>query len=749
MDAKNPTNLIDGVKKLEKQSSNVASNGNTSKDMYVRADKFDIKNLDILLEKHLSRVWSRNVESQKPKEEWEIDLSRLNIRYALATGTYGIVFRGTYGDQDVAVKLLDWGEDGVTTIAETAALRASFRQEVAVWQKLDHPNVTKFIGASMGISNLKIPENNQLKDGHSNIPSRACCVVVEFVAGGNLKNFLYRNRRKKLPFKTVIKLALDLARGLSYLHSKRIVHRDVKAENMLLDPKQTLKIADFGVARVEAQNPSDMTGETGTLGYMAPEVLIGKPYNRSCDVYSFGICLWEIYCCALPYPDLSFSDVSSAVVRQNLRPEIPRCCPSSLAQVMRKCWDSKPEKRPEMKDVVKMLESIDTSRGGGMIPEDESPGCFCIGHARGPSIPTRPAPTMGLNTLDRGSPSFMTDFLKQCGGCAVIDGGFATELERHGANINDPLWSAKCLMTSPQLVRRVHLDYLDAGANIILTASYQATIQGFQAKGLSREDSEALLRRSVEIANEAKEIFSERCTKNSLNFTENEEVFSRPILVAASIGSYGAYLSDGSEYSGNYGEAVSLETLKEFHRRRVQILADSGADLLAFETIPNKLEAQAYAELLEEENIQIPAWFSFNSKDGINVVSGDPIWECALIADSCKRVAAVGINCTSPRYILGLISSVRKVTSKPVLIYPNSGETYDPQQKEWVPSTGAGAVEEDFVTYIGKWREAGASLFGGCCRTTPITIRAISRSLSHKSASPTATLSTNAALNNK
>ncbi|KAK4775698.1 hypothetical protein SAY87_023659 [Trapa incisa] len=390
MSLEKPASVIDGAKKLEKQSSDLSSNGIassgsiSSKDLFVRADKFDIKNLDIQLEKHLSQVWSRNLESNKPKEEWEIDLSKLNIRYSVATGTYGIVYRGTYDEQDVAVKLLDWGEDGVATAAETAALRASFRQEVAVWHKLNHPNVTKFIGASMATMNLKIPKDNPMRSGQSNIPARACCVVVEFVTGGNLKNFLFRNRRKKLPFKTVIKLALDLARGLSYLHSERIVHRDVKAENMLLDTKQNLKIADFGVARVEAQNPSDMTGETGTLGYMAPEVLVGKPYNRSCDVYSFGICLWETYCCALPYPDLSFADVSSAVVRQNLRPEIPRCCPNSLAQIMRKCWDAKPEKRPEMEDVVRMLEAIDTSKGGGMIPEDHNPGCFCFGPARGP-----------------------------------------------------------------------------------------------------------------------------------------------------------------------------------------------------------------------------------------------------------------------------------------------------------------------------------------------------------------------------
>ncbi|PPR97952.1 hypothetical protein GOBAR_AA22715 [Gossypium barbadense] len=322
----------------------------SSKDMIFRADKIDLKSLDIQLEKHQSRVWSRNVDNQRPAEEWEIDLAKLDLRHVVAHGTYGTVYRATYDNQDVAVKLLDWGEDGIGATAGIAALRASFRQEVAVWQKLDHPNVSKFVGASMGTSNLRIPSQNASADNHSSMPSRACCVVVD----------------------------------LSYLHSKRIVHRDVKTENMLLDAHRNLKIADFGVARVEAQNPRDMTGETGTLGYMAPEVLDGKPYNRICDVYSFGICLWEIYCCDMPYPDLSFVDVSSAVARQNLRPEIPRCCPNSLASIMRKCWDANPKKRPEMDEVVRMLEAVNTSKGGGMIPDDHTPTCFCLLPTRGP-----------------------------------------------------------------------------------------------------------------------------------------------------------------------------------------------------------------------------------------------------------------------------------------------------------------------------------------------------------------------------
>ncbi|KAL3644894.1 serine threonine-protein kinase [Castilleja foliolosa] len=244
--------------------------------------------------------------------------------------------------------------------------------------------VQQFVGASIGTSNLKIPSQGTLDGDHNSLPSRACCVVVEYIPGGTLKKFLIRNSRKKLAFKVVVQLALDLARGLSYLHSKKIVHRDVKTENMLLQTDRTLKIADFGVARIEAQNPRDMTGNTGTLGYMAPEVLDGKPYNRKCDVYSFGICLWEIYCCDMPYSDLSFAEVSCAIVQQVLRPEIPRCCPGGFTSIMRKCWAAKPENRPEMDEVVKLLEGVDTSKGGGMIPDDQTLKCLCFGSVRGP-----------------------------------------------------------------------------------------------------------------------------------------------------------------------------------------------------------------------------------------------------------------------------------------------------------------------------------------------------------------------------
>ncbi|CAN1334692.1 Serine/threonine-protein kinase STY13 [Linum perenne] len=369
-------------------------------DGFVRADQIDLKSLDEQLERHLSRVRTMEKNTNKrsdsddsnhaaltsttslhDRREWEIDPSKLLIKGGvIGRGTFATIHRGFYDSLDVAVKLLDWGEEGHRTEAEIASLRADFIQEVAVWHKLDHPNVTKFIGATMGSADLQI----QTENGQISMPKNICCVVVEYLPGGAVKNYLIKNRRRKLAFKVVVQMALDMARGLSYLHSQKVVHRDVKTENMLLDKTRTVKIADFGVARVEASNPNDMTGETGTLGYMAPEVLNGEPYNRKCDVYSFGICLWEIYCCDMPYPDLSFSEVTSAVVRQNLRPEIPRCCPSSLANVMKRCWDANPDKRPEMEEVVSLLEAVDTTKGGGMIPPDQQGGCFCFRRTRGP-----------------------------------------------------------------------------------------------------------------------------------------------------------------------------------------------------------------------------------------------------------------------------------------------------------------------------------------------------------------------------
>ncbi|CAA7401428.1 unnamed protein product [Spirodela intermedia] len=312
------------------------------------------------------------------------------------------------------------------------------------------------------------------------------------------------------------------------------------------------------------------------------------------------------------------------------------------------------------------------------------------------------------------------DLIDRAGGCAVIDGGFATQLELEGADITDPLWSAVCLISDPDLIRRVHLQYLEAGADIIVTSSYQATIPGFLSRGLSIEAGERLLQRSVQLALEARDSFWKA------HLRAPRRSYDRA-LVAASVGSYGAYLADGSEYSGRYGPDVGLEKLKDFHRRRLQIFVGAGPDMLAFETIPNKIEAQALVELLDEEQIQIPSLICFSSVDGEHVSSGESFADCLEIVNKSEKVAAVGLNCVPPQFIEHLICQFKKHTDKLIAVYPNSGEIWDGRAKKWLPSECYG--DEKFTALAKRWRECGASLVGGCCRTTPSTIRSLSAAL--------------------
>ncbi|WOK93152.1 hypothetical protein Cni_G01845 [Canna indica] len=318
----------------------------------------------------------------------------------------------------------------------------------------------------------------------------------------------------------------------------------------------------------------------------------------------------------------------------------------------------------------------------------------------------------------------LEELIQRNGGVAVIDGGFATQLEALGADIKDPLWSAVCLIRDPHLIKQVHIQYLEAGADILVTSSYQATIPGFLSKGLSLEQGELLLQKSVKLALEARDSFW-RLIQNS-----GDNNYSRA-LVAASIGSYGAYLADGSEYSGDYGPDINLEKLKDFHRRRLQVLVDAGPDLLAFETIPNKLEAQALAELLDEENVQIPSWICFSSMDGEHVSSGEEFKECLDVLNKSEKVNIVGINCASPQFIENLILQLRKLTKKLLAVYPNSGEVWDGRAKKWLGLECCG--EKSFEVLAKRWHECGATLIGGCCRTTPRTIRSISQLLKNAS----------------
>ncbi len=292
----------------------------------------------------------------------------------------------------------------------------------------------------------------------------------------------------------------------------------------------------------------------------------------------------------------------------------------------------------------------------------------------------------------------------------ILDGAFATELEKRGCDLNHSLWSAKILMESPEMIGEVHADYFSAGADCVITASYQATVEGFRHHGLSENEALALIGRSVEIAVNERDRFWGSCTQQALR--------PKP-LVAASVGPYGAFLADGSEYRGDY--RISEEELIGFHYPRMKALLDAGADLLACETIPCMSEARAIARLLQSEFPGHFAWMSFSAKDGKHISNGEPMAGCAKELESCAQIAAIGINCTAPRHIASLIREIKGNSTKPVIVYPNSGESYEAGTKTWGGSHGEGS----FSKGAQRWCEEGARIIGGCCRTSPEDIRAI------------------------
>lgn len=303
-------------------------------------------------------------------------------------------------------------------------------------------------------------------------------------------------------------------------------------------------------------------------------------------------------------------------------------------------------------------------------------------------------------------------FLQQFG-VFLLDGALATELETRGHDLRDPLWSAKLLLEKPEAIRQLHCDYLQAGADCLITASYQATLPGFAKRGIRKPQAVTLLRLSVQLALEARDQFWADPAHHVKRL--------RP-LVAASIGPYGAYLADGSEYRGNY--RVGRTCLYNFHRPRWQILANSGADLLACETIPSFREAQALRQLIQETPQRF-VWVSFSCQNGTQISDGTPIADCAHLLQDCPNLAAIGINCTPPRFIPSLIAELRQVTDKPILVYPNSGEGYDAGTKSWHGENSA----DSFATQSQLWKNAGAVIIGGCCRTSPTHIHQIRQTL--------------------
>ncbi|MGW1203766.1 homocysteine S-methyltransferase [Streptomyces cyaneofuscatus] len=284
-------------------------------------------------------------------------------------------------------------------------------------------------------------------------------------------------------------------------------------------------------------------------------------------------------------------------------------------------------------------------------------------------------------------------------GPVLLDGGLSNQLEAQGCDLSDALWSARLLADAPEQIEAAHLAYLRAGAQVLITASYQATFEGFGRHGIGPERTGALLARSVELARRA---------AGAARRADPE----RETWVAASVGPYGAMLADGSEYRGRYG--LTVRELERFHRPRVAALAEAGPDVLALETVPDMDEAEAVVRVAEETGL--PVWLSYSVAGG-RTRAGQPLEEAFAVAAGREAVVAVGVNCCDPADAEEAVRVAVEVTGKPAVVYPNSGEGWDAEGRGW---TGASTFDPGRVR---AWTGAGARLVGGCCRVGPDRIK--------------------------
>ncbi|WEO94530.1 homocysteine S-methyltransferase [Streptomyces sp. FXJ1.172] len=290
-------------------------------------------------------------------------------------------------------------------------------------------------------------------------------------------------------------------------------------------------------------------------------------------------------------------------------------------------------------------------------------------------------------------------------GTVVLDGGMSNQLESAGHDLSDELWSARLLAERPEAITEAHLAYFLAGADVAITASYQATFEGFARRGVSHDEAARLLALSVDLARRAAR-------------RAGDAGVERPLWVAASVGPYGAMLADGSEYRGRYG--LSVDELERFHRPRMEVLAAAGPDVLALETVPDADEGAAL--LTAVRGLGVPAWLSY-TVDGMHTRAGQPLEEAFALAAGVDEVIAVGVNCCAPQDVEPAVEIAARVTGKPVVVYPNSGEAWDARARAWTGRRRFGAGQ------VKTWRDAGARLIGGCCRVGPEAIASIRQAL--------------------
>lgn len=282
-----------------------------------------------------------------------------------------------------------------------------------------------------------------------------------------------------------------------------------------------------------------------------------------------------------------------------------------------------------------------------------------------------------------------------------LDGGLSTALELRGNKLTTRLWSGELLRTAPAEIEGAHRDYIEAGAEIIITSAYQVSFMGCTERGWSEEETVDALKLSTQLAQQS-------IAKSKTN---------HEVWVAASVGPYGAALADGSEYHGKYG--ISKSKLRDFHGKRLDILIDSKPDLLALETMPDLDEVEVLLDLINESGSVLPFWVSYSCQENLQTNAGQKFSDAVALVSSHPNAVAVGVNCTAPHLITDLLRSTKATIA--FVVYPNAGKTWDAVNKKWSDENSAEFSE----SLINQWRHCGAKIIGGCCGVGPKEIAKI------------------------
>ncbi len=279
------------------------------------------------------------------------------------------------------------------------------------------------------------------------------------------------------------------------------------------------------------------------------------------------------------------------------------------------------------------------------------------------------------------------------GGPVLIDGGLASALEDQGHDLSDALWSARLLADDPSAIAAAHAAFAAAGAEVVITASYQASVGGFVRRGMDEREAARLIRSATAVARDA--------------------VADRA-MVAASVGPYGAVLGNGAEYRGDYG--MSAAQLRDWHSARWELLVDSNPDLIAVETIPSLVEVESLVPLIERSGIE--TWVSVSCGPSGRTNAGDDVADVGRLLRGVSNVVAVGVNCTRPPDVLPAVERI-STADLALVAYPNLGRTWDHTARTWVGDSS------DWLTgpLVDQWLAAGVRIIGGCCGTSPDDIR--------------------------